>query len=51
MIRQVLSYVLEAVGVVILALGLVFLFGWAWGLVPVGVYVTLTGVMLGNGRQ
>lgn len=49
--RALVSYVLEAVGVVILALALVFLFGWAWGLVPVGVYVTLTGIMLGNGRQ
>lgn len=48
MIRTVLGYVLEALGVVILALGLVFLFGPAWGLIPVGVYVTLTGIMVGN---
>lgn len=50
MIRTVVGYVLEVLGVVLIALALVFLFGWAWGLIPVGVYVTLTGVMLGSSR-
>lgn len=50
-IRMVAGYVLEALGVVILAVALTFLFGWAWGLIPVGVYVIVTGIMLGSVRQ
>lgn len=49
MIRTVAGYVLEILGVLLVAVALVFLFGWAWGLVPVGVYVIVTGVMVGSG--
>jgi hypothetical protein len=48
-IRTVAGYVLEIVGVLLIALALVFLFGPAWGLIPVGVYVIVTGVMVGSG--
>ncbi len=51
MVRTVLGYVLEVIGVLILALGMVLLFGWAWGLIPVGVYVIITGVIVGSNRQ
>lgn len=48
-IRTVAGFVLEAFGVVLIAVALGFLFGWAWALVPIGVYVTVTGVTLGSG--
>lgn len=51
MIRTVASFVLEVVGVLLIALALVFLFGWAWGLIPVGVYVIITGVIVGSDRR
>lgn len=51
MVWTVLGYVLEVVGVCIIAAALGFLFGWAWALIPVGVYVVITGVMIGSNRR
>lgn len=50
MVRTVAGFALEVAGVLIVALALVFLFGWAWGLIPVGVYVIITGVIVGSNR-
>lgn len=51
MLRTTIGYVLEVVGVLLIAVALVFLFGAAWGLIPVGVYVIVTGVMVGSGGE
>ena len=49
-VRTVLSYVLEAVGVLLFALILFINFGWSWALLPIAVYVFVIGISVDRGR-
>ena len=51
MLRSVLSYVLEVVGVLLVAFVAGFNFGWSWGLLPVAVYLLVLGVTMDGGRS
>lgn len=51
MVRTVLSYLFEALGVVVLAVALWVLFGWAWALVPVGVFLLVLGFTVDGGDR
>ena len=51
MVRTVVSYVLEAVGVLLVALVLFVNFGWSWAVAPVAIYLLVLGVQLGGDRR
>jgi ABC-type polysaccharide/polyol phosphate export permease len=46
--RMVLSYLLEAVGMLGIAVVVGVNFGWTWGVLPVAVYLLILGVTLGS---
>lgn len=50
MVRTVLSYILEAIAVLLIGLVLFVNFGWSWALVPVALYLLVLGVTFGGRR-